>query len=272
MNLRMRRNVDLEPARPFACVGLGLILALQGGCIMLKDVGESADDTSTGSGDGTDSTPTGSGSSTEGGGASSDGSGSDAGSGSDSADSDPTADGDSTTATGNDEQILCEDTQGTWLEDTCGHWLCNQPPICDAIIPGCMCPEGESFDPSSGCVEDPSCGDDQQEMLCVNSGGTWDETACGHYQCGVPNECEAVIPGCDCGGFMNFFEGEGCSSDASCAPGIAIGEPCVPTADDCVEGATCCYPCGIPGCEYVCTADDPASPGQCPPPPPSPSP
>lgn len=63
--------------------------------------------------------------------------------------------------------------------------------------------------------ESSSTGDDPQG-LCEATGGTWDPNACEDYVCGVPNACEAVIPGCDCGPDANFVEGEGCVDDPKC--------------------------------------------------------
>lgn len=54
------------------------------------------------------------------------------------------------------------------------------------------------------------------ESDCESTGGTWVETSCGHYECGMPPVCAAVIPGCDCGPTMNFVEGTGCVEDPAC--------------------------------------------------------
>lgn len=114
-------------------------------------------------------------------------------------------------------------------------------------------------------------GDGEQEA-CEATGGTWDPTACGHYQCGVPNACAAVIPGCDCGVAANFgpsknFPGEvacvaddmcetdatfACGDDLQCTvgaeycevfhPGVMgsdITYDCFAAPDECVGGLTC---------------------------------
>ncbi len=57
-----------------------------------------------------------------------------------------------------------------------------------------------------------------EETLCLDSGGAWDPLSCGHYTCGNFPECDAVIPGCDCGPGANFEHGVGCVSDRSCPP------------------------------------------------------
>jgi len=63
-----------------------------------------------------------------------------------------------------------------------------------------------------------------EQTLCTDTGGTWDETACGHYECGVPNACEAIIPGCDCGETSTFVDGMGCVVDDACAGDFGCGD------------------------------------------------
>jgi hypothetical protein len=113
------------------------------------------------------------------------------------------------------DECLCESTGGTWDETACGDYSCGAPNPCAAIIPGCDCGFSENFVDGAGCETDPSCTCDTDECLCESTGGTWDETACGDYMCGMPNLCDAIIPGCDCGADANFGD-EGCASDPSC--------------------------------------------------------
>ena len=145
-----------------------------------------------------------------------------------------------------DEQALCEGTRGRWDETSCGHYQCGNPPSCEAIIPGCDCGPGGIFMDGEGCVEVPGCGTPPQEecgdridndqdgfvdegcegdgLLCERSGGVWHPEACGHYSCGLPNECAAIIPGCDCGAGGNFMEGVGCADDPACVGGEVCGD------------------------------------------------
>ncbi len=53
-------------------------------------------------------------------------------------------------------QQACEETGGTWDYESCGNYVCGEAPNCDAIIPGCNCGSGQSFD-TLGCTEDPNC-------------------------------------------------------------------------------------------------------------------
>lgn len=80
--------------------------------------------------------------------------------------------------------------------------------------------DGSSTEGSSSGVNSSegssSTGETGAEQLCEDTGGTWDENACDHYVCGVPNACKAIIPGCDCGPDANFVEGEGCVDDDAC--------------------------------------------------------
>lgn len=65
----------------------------------------------------------------------------------------------------------------------------------------------------------------EAEELCVASGGGWEPEACGDYVCGLPQDCDAVIPGCDCGEHRVFIEGVGCQ----------VGDECEPYEFDCGE-------------------------------------
>ncbi len=60
-------------------------------------------------------------------------------------------------ARANDDQSLCETTDGQWKEWSCGHYACGVAPICDALIPGCDCGAGRSFSQAVGCLADASC-------------------------------------------------------------------------------------------------------------------
>ena len=139
------------------------------------------------------------------------------------ADSGPAPDSGSTPDSGSapdlggdcDDECLCGATTGTWDEGSCGHYSCGMPPLCDAIIPGCNCGAGRTFVAGTGCASDDGCTCDD-ECLCASTGGTWDDGACGHYVCGVPNDCRALIPGCDCGASETFADGVGCAVDPDC--------------------------------------------------------
>jgi hypothetical protein len=61
-----------------------------------------------------------------------------------------------------------------------------------------------------GC---PTC----EEELCWTTGGSWDPGSCGHYPCGAFPDCDAIIPGCDCGAGRNFGPGVGCFADPACS-------------------------------------------------------
>ena len=52
--------------------------------------------------------------------------------------------------------------------------------------------------------------------LCEQTDGTWDPASCYDYICGVPRDCFAVIPGCDCGPTANYRYGLGCEEDPAC--------------------------------------------------------
>lgn len=61
----------------------------------------------------------------------------------------------------------------------------------------------------------PACPVSEEEV-CWVSGGFWDLGSCGHYPCGVPPDCDAIIPGCNCGPALTFQPGSGCLFDPTC--------------------------------------------------------
>ena len=129
---------------------------------------------------------------------------------------------------------------------------------------------GEDTDGATTSSASSSSGDDGEtegdpQALCEGSGGTWDPVACGDYVCGVPLDCKAIIPGCDCGFTMNFEPGVGCVEDDACGagsfpcgdgpactigldyceefiPGVMGADPsfmCIPVPKACIEDPTC---------------------------------
>lgn len=109
---------------------------------------------------------------------------------------------------------------------------------------------GGSSSSGSSSSGSSSTGELGPQALCEATAGTWDPTACGDYVCGIPNDCEALIPGCDCGQDANFVEGEGCVADDVCSTfecGDALecavaAEYCIATFPG-VKGAPITYAC-----------------------------
>ena len=89
-----------------------------------------------------------------------------------------------------------------------------------------------------------------EQQICESQGGTWDPASCGHYACGQPPECAAVIPGCDCGAFATFTKA-GCTPLAECGLEFACGSEltCMAGGQFCsvfvpgVKGADTSYSC-----------------------------
>jgi hypothetical protein len=173
---------------------------------------------------------------------------------------------------------LCERTEGTWDEDSCGHYRCGEFPFCDAIIPGCNCGPDRNFREGLGCVKDPACRDgcgpghecppgsecnpcppDPSCPLCAVCG----PPVCESISCRFEEDCP---PGSRCEGSSV------CPPDVTCVwegkPGICVpdDECCDPRQEPgvgenpiCFEGATCCadgrWACnhgdGTPSCEEL---------------------
>lgn len=223
--------------RPTLRTALALGFFLSGGCIDVKEMGdtEAMDDSSGGA-------------SSDGVSASSSGSDSQSTSGTSTTD-DPTM---STSASGPPTATSTSSTSGTV---TSGNMSASASASVSASATVTVS-TGDSSGGESSTGADTD-GDAEQEG-CEASGGTWDETACGHYQCGVPNGCAAVIPGCDCGPAANFGPSmdfpsgfgcvaEDCENDAlfdcgddlSCSLGAEYCEVFVPG----VKGAPITYAC-----------------------------
>lgn len=116
-----------------------------------------------------------------------------------------------------------------------------------------------------------------EQVLCEDSGGIWDVGSCGHYTCGLPPECAAVVPGCDCGVGSTFVEGAdggcgpseecevvafACGPDLTCSaptefcdvlipgvPGATTSYDCLDTPDSCSDAYTCGCVGGAGDCE-----------------------
>ena len=89
-----------------------------------------------------------------------------------------------------------------------------------------------------------------EQQICESQNGTWDSSSCGHYECGVPPDCAAVIPGCDCGPFATFTK-LGCTPLIECVSQFDCGPEitCTAGAEYCevfvpgVKGAPTSYAC-----------------------------
>jgi hypothetical protein len=78
-----------------------------------------------------------------------------------------------------------------------------------------------------------------------------------------------TVSGCSCGDDCHLFFPDMAACEAACIPPLAEGEICGPDVPgECAEGLNCCYPCGIQGCDWVCTVpcdeDEPWCSGGCP--------
>jgi len=134
---------------------------------------------------------------------------------------------------------------GCYYTDAClGPW-CKVPPCCEAADPDacqmgdtiltCADPDGDGV---GKCVDPPPAGSCWTDADCVEG-----ETCTGAGMC----PCDADCDGIDMLGV--------CGSPAG------LGEPCGPDGGECIEGLACCYPCGIPDCQWKCEVPcDPSEP------------
>jgi hypothetical protein len=96
---------------------------------------------------------------------------------------------------------------------------------------GCRKTEQEGLDPSdtdtnadTDADSDTDSDADTDTDADTNTHGLWYPTSCGHFHCGTPPDCEAIIPGCNCGVGWEFDENEGCIASDEC--------PSCPDPDD----------------------------------------
>lgn len=82
--------------------------------------------------------------------------------------------------------------------------------------------------------------------LCVATGGTYDDSACGDYYCGDPAECLAVTGGCNCGPGALFDPLHGCAASDLCSNGLPA---CPPIGCDSAFGG---FDQDGDGCNDVC--------------------
>lgn len=157
------------------------------------------------------------------------------------------------------EPALCRASGGEWLfwAEECEHRRCGQPglAICEVGMPVCDCGVGRSFDPTLGCVDDPSCGEVDPlppDALCASTGGTWTEGICCPTRCGRFCDAECLAPACVCGELEIFDPVRGCIDAAECRGARSVGETCGEGVR-CADGLLCCQRCGGAGCDPVQT-------------------
>ena len=90
------------------------------------------------------------------------------------------------------------------------------------------------------------------QKLCESTGGTWDEASCGHWKCGEPPACDAIIPGCNCGEGKVFDGGVGCMESPECKGGFGAEDLCEVSGGDWLDDTCGHWECGIePLCEAI---------------------
>ena len=85
-----------------------------------------------------------------------------------------------------------------------------EPPACYRTF---LDSGGNCVDPA-GREAEAACCDTQSR--CEATGGTWQTSACGHYECGEAPTCSDEHGGCDCGEGKTFGVGYGCLEHSAC--------------------------------------------------------
>lgn len=174
----------------------------------------------------------------------------------------------------NCDATLCSETAGDWfnIPALCGHHVCGVPNPADCFAPtrGCNCGTGRNFQAGVGCMVDVSCPAVDpvvdEEASCLATGGRWDVSTCGHYNCGRRSPLECVSPGCDCGPSRSFDGALGCIERGACQA-RRLGEGCGGSESACAEGVCCSIggdsgemQCATPMCESPAGVCGPARP------------
>jgi len=157
-----------------------------------------------------------------------------------------------------------------WDHDSCeGGELCKDSEICPcdadcdgADEPGLCLP---NFLQYGCCLSEDHCllGEDKEWIcageadgepgLCLEKpsvGQCWDNNDCAPGQ-----TCEGATF-CPCGTVCGQIQAPGNCTGGGGGP----GDLCGPSGGDCAPGLVCCYPCGIPDCDWKC--QEPCDPGE----------
>lgn len=116
------------------------------------------------------------------------------------------------------------DAMGTCVPD-CGFDSCH-PERCDELDEACCDPlpgDGPNYCNAGLLCTAGTCQlstetqtpEEATRQACEETAGTWAPQSCGHYVCGLPPNCAAVFPGCNCGAGRSFST-LGCFDDPQC--------------------------------------------------------
>lgn len=158
-------------------------------------------------------------------------------------------------------------TAGCALAPVCGQG-------CDAPCGCCPCVEGDTVDiggelhacTADGCYAPSPQVDAGQDASTADDAGVDSGVDCALVGCGAPSicgQCDAPCGCCACGegstttiGGTEYTCSGGCYVETAGGEGSTCG-----SSGDCGEGLSCCYPCGVPGCDDLCQPTcDPSSP------------
>ncbi len=125
-----------------------------------------------------------------------------------------------------DPQVACEQTGGRWDENACHHYVCGVRRPCRALIPGCDCGMGHTFETGQGCVLDPTC--ESTEFTCgPNLDCSLPSEYCSEFVPGVPGPssftCAAVPNACERYYSCECLEEAGVVAEGDCEQAIRLG-------------------------------------------------
>lgn len=128
----------------------------------------------------------------------------------------PTDNGCLTTALALTDEVTACYASGGYMAPSCGAFTCGvaSPQNCAGVA--CNCGANRNVNPRTmRCEFDTRCSLELR-FICTQSGGIWDENACGAHRCGVPNAQRCLSGGCNCGALGVFSEEFGCLLAPTC--------------------------------------------------------
>lgn len=128
---------------------------------------------------------------------------------------------------------------GCYYTDACMVPWCVEPPCCEpGDDAGCKTFQEGAICAHSTGAEYGKCVQSVEYPLC------WVDAGCPEGE-----KCQGAAM-CPCDADCDMEDMPGACVDPLAGGGV--GDPCGPSGGDCQEALVCCYPCGIPDCQWKC--------------------